>query len=92
MDGEAGSGTVEELVSAGAWLEVGAGAEASDDVGAAPLPAVADEEPESDPDEPELEPEEPEPVSPEPAKVAVPVQAAWPSGARLADSPSYSTY
>lgn len=62
--------------------------------------AAAEEEP-VEPEDSELEPEsepelelelDPELESPEPPKVAVPVQASEPSGARLEGSPSYSTY
>lgn len=91
VDVEAVSGTVGALVSAGAKEVVGAAAAEEVSVGAL-LAAAEDSEPEELELELELEEsDEPDAESAEPPNVGVPVQAAEPSGARLAGSPSYST-
>lgn len=85
-DGVAGSGAAAELGCAGASLALGAGAGGWEVEAAGALSAgVVDEElePELDPSDPEPDELEPDPVVPSPAKLAVPEQADWPSGARL---------
>jgi hypothetical protein len=91
----AGWGTVGTVVSTGALVEAGTEAAGWDEVSVGAVPAAVDEEdPEPEPEDPEPEPDEPEPeldepelVVPSPAKVGVPVQAASPSGAKLAMAP-----
>jgi hypothetical protein len=90
VDDVAVSETVGVLVSAGAEEVVAAAAAEEVSVGAL-LAAADDSVPEEELELELEESDEPEAVSPEPAKVAVPVQAAEPSAARLAGSPSYST-
>lgn len=85
-DGAAGSGAAAELGCAGASLTLGAGAGGWEGEATGALSAGAvDEELESELEPPDPEPAElePDPVVPSPANLAVPVQADWPSGARL---------
>lgn len=92
-DGEAWEGTGAKTPPVGVALattervvETGAGA-CTDEEGT----DAAELDPDPELDEPDGEEPEAPAVSPAPPKVGVPVQAGWPSGARLDGSPRYAT-